>query len=87
VCPKSPFRAKEFLPGGVHYNPNPRELFRAPDRLNLGVEASLSHRYELRLGGATSSGGATETPTERTFGTHLRTKYRNVIHHVIPTHT
>jgi hypothetical protein len=45
VCPKSPFRAKEFLPSGVHYNPNPRELFRAPDRLNLGVGASLSHRY------------------------------------------
>jgi hypothetical protein len=30
VCPKSPFRAKEFLPGGVHYNLNPREVFRGP---------------------------------------------------------
>jgi hypothetical protein len=30
VCLTSPFRAKEFLPGGVRYNPNPRELFRAP---------------------------------------------------------
>jgi hypothetical protein len=39
------FRAKEFLPGGVHYNLNPRELFRGPHRLNLGVGASLSHRY------------------------------------------
>jgi hypothetical protein len=28
VCPKSPFHAKEFLPGGVPYDPNPRELFR-----------------------------------------------------------
>jgi hypothetical protein len=45
VCPKSPFRAKEFLPGGVHYNLNPRELFRGPYRLNLGAGASLSHRY------------------------------------------
>jgi hypothetical protein len=25
---KSPFHAKEFLPGGVPYDPNPRELFR-----------------------------------------------------------
>jgi hypothetical protein len=47
VCPKSPFRDKEFLPGGVHCNLNPREVFRGPHRLNLGVGASLSHRYLL----------------------------------------
>jgi hypothetical protein len=45
VCLKSPFRDKEFLPGGIHYNLNPREVFRGPYRLNLGVGASLSHRY------------------------------------------